>query len=290
MRRLAQTKFARITMMSCVLVLLGVARSADAQDWSGLYIGGAIGAAMHDKAGAERVGFDTNLDGGFDDTVRTAGGADAFAPGFCAGLAVGATAAGGCTDDESGIEGGGRVGYDWQMGRAVIGGLVDVSSTDVTDHVTAFSVTPAFYSFSRTLKYSTGFRGRAGVALNRLLLYGTGGALWARVGQRFTTSNMVNTFVAVNRDSEPDADGFASQSEWGYQGGAGAEWRLMPRLTVSGEYLWSSIDDRDSSVIRSQGPAPATNPFILVNAAGTNLRRTDRFEFQTVRAGLNVRF
>jgi outer membrane immunogenic protein len=44
------------------------------------------------------------------------------------------------------------------------------------------------------------------------------------------------------------------------------------------------------SIVRSQGPAPATNAFILVNASGTNFQRTERFEFHSVRIGLNVRF
>jgi len=35
---------------------------------------------------------------------------------------------------------------------------------------------------------------------------------------------------------------------------------------------------------------PATNPFILVNPAGTNMQRTDKFEFQAVRVGLSYRF
>ncbi len=42
--------------------------------------------------------------------------------------------------------------------------------------------------------------------------------------------------------------------------------------------------------MRSQGPAAATNPFILVNASGTDLQRTDRFEFQALRLGLSYRF
>lgn len=57
-----------------------------------------------------------------------------------------------------------------------------------------------------------------------------------------------------------------------------------------GEYLFTRLNDREESAIRVQGPAPATNPFILVNAGGTDLQRTDRFEFHVLRAGLNFRF
>ena len=281
----------RSTVVLCGLAcLLGMSASAIAQSWTGAYAGGALGGGFREGAGSERVGFDTNLDGLFTDTVRTAAGVDAFSPGFCGGLAVNAMAVAGCTDDDNGLDISGRAGYDWQFGRFVAGGLVDVSRTDVTDYVTAFSTTPAFYSFTRRLDYSAGFRGRAGIASGRLLVYGTGGAAWARIGQRFTTSNVVNTFVAINQDGDADDDGFVSEGAWGYQAGGGGEMRLAARLTLNAEYLFSSFDNREVSIVRSQGPAPATNAFILVNASGTNFQRTERFEFHSVRIGLNVRF
>ncbi len=65
--------------------------------------------------------------------------------------------------------------------------------------------------------------------------------------------------------------------------------RLGSRWTVIGEYLYSSFDDFDDGLVRSRGPAPATNPFILTNAAGTDLRRTDRFTMHSLRVGLTYR-
>jgi len=59
---------------------------------------------------------------------------------------------------------------------------------------------------------------------------------------------------------------------------------------VAGEYLFTSLDDRDESTIRTMGPAPATNPFILVNASGTDLQRSGKFEFQAARVGISYRF
>lgn len=270
---------------TCVVIVLASAGAATAQSWNGVYVGGFIGGAVQADDASETVGFDTNLDGTFTDTIRTAAGADAFSPGFCSGLAVNATAAGGCTDDENGIDVGGRVGYDWQAGRFVVGGLVELSRADVTDSVTAFSTTPAFYSFTRELRYVAGFRGRAGFGTDRVLVYGTFGPAWGSVEQTFTTSNAVNTFVAVNQD-----DDSGKESIWGYQAGAGVEFGLGARVSLFGEYLFTSLDNREQSTIRSQGPAPATNPFILVNAAGTELRRTDTFEMQVARVGVSYRF
>ncbi len=271
-----------------VLVVAGP-RVATAQDWTGFYAGGTIGGALQSEDDSERVGFDTNLDGTFGDIVRTAAGVDAFGPGFCGGLAVGPTAVAGCTDDEEGVDFGGRVGYDRQFGPLVLGALADVSRSDVTDSVTAFSVTPAFYSFTRKLNYVAGLRGRVGVGAGRVLLYGTGGAAVGDVEQRFTTSNGVNTFVPTD-DDMGDADAGDSEQVWGYQAGGGLEIKVAERWSLTGEYLFSSLDNRDDSAIRARGPAPATNPFILTNPGGTDFRRSEAFEFQTVRVGLSYRF
>jgi outer membrane immunogenic protein len=266
-------------------VSLALAGTAGAQTWQGPYAGAFIGGGFQRDAASETVGFDTNLDGTFSDTVRTAAGANAFSPGFCAGRPVSARAADGCSSDRKrGLDFGGYAGYDWQAGRLVAGGLVDVSRVDVTDSVTAFSTTPAFYSFTRTLNYVLGFRGRLGVGSRRLLVYGTGGAAWGSVEQGFTTSNAVNTFVAVKQDDAKN------QGALGYQAGAGVEARFGGRWSFLGEYLFTRLDNRDESTIRSQGPAPATNAFILVNPAGTDLQRTDQFDIQTTRISLRYRF
>ena len=256
--------------------------------WTGGYVGGSIGAGIPrvDFDAKETVLFDTNLDGTFSDTVRTAAGADAFSPGFCGGIAVGSLPSAGCMqeEDEDGNDFGGRAGYDWQMGGFVIGALVDISATnDIIDGVSAFSTTPAFYAFSRELTYVGGLRGRVGGGSNRVLVYGTGGAAWGGVDHQFTSSNGVNTFV-------PAKDEIRSEMAWGYQAGGGVEVRLGSHWSVTGEYLFTSLDDKEDGTVRSQGPAPATNPFILVNPAGTDLRREDRFEFETLRVGLSYRF
>jgi hypothetical protein len=63
---------------------------------------------------------------------------------------------------------------------------------------------------------------------------------------------------------------------------------ITAQLGVVGEL--SKPDITDSVSAFSTTPAPATNPFILSSAAGTELRRTDRFEYQSARVGLNIRF
>lgn len=250
-----------------------------AQTWTGPYLGGAIGGAMQPNADDRIVRFDKTLDGNFNDTILTAAGANAFGPGFCAGAAVSATPAGGCNSGDSAPDFGVRGGYDWQAGRFVVGAVGEVSWTDQAGSVSAFSTTPAFYTLTRELNWLGGFRGRAGYGAGRYLVYGTGGLARASVDHSFTTSNVVNTFMPGGSDGV-----------WGYQAGGGLEIRVAGRWSFGAEYLMTSLDDKDEFTVRVQGPAPATNAFILTNTAGTDLRRTDQFDFYSVRLTASYRF
>ena len=273
-------------LAAAVLMVIVSASGATAQTWQGFYIGGHIGGAIQMDDSDETVEFDTNLDGTFTDIVRTAAGVNAFTPGFCGGFATGATPASACTEDEDGFDFGGRAGYDWQRGGLMFGAVAELSRPDVIDGVSAFSTTPAFYGFERQLKSLLGLRARVGAGSERVVAYATGGYAWGWVDQFFSSSNTVNTFVAVNQDGE---DG-SKQGVSGYQAGGGVEFKFAERLSVMAEYMFTNLDDRDNSIIRAQGPAPATNPFILTNASGTDLRRTDAFQLHSVKVGLNVRF
>jgi outer membrane immunogenic protein len=264
---------------AALAVIIGAAQ-ASAQTWRGPYVGGSAGSVVAAGMASETITFDTNLDGTFGDTVRTAAGADAFSPGFCGGIARTVVPATGCVDDDRKMDYAGRAGYDWQRGALVFGGLVDVAMPNAIDGASAFSTTPAFYAFSREMRDVVGLRGRVGVGLGRTLIYATGGGASAKVWHGFTTSNAVNTFVPRTVNARA----------WGYQAGGGAEFRIAGPFSVTGEYLWMSIDDRDDATVRSQGPVPATNPFILVNPAGTDLQRSERFDVQSVRVGLGYRF
>jgi len=136
---------------------------------------------------------------------------------------VNATAAAACGSDEDGTDFGGRLGYDRQLGSFVLGAVVELSRSDITDSVTAFSITSAFYAFTRELKYVSGFHGRAGFGNDRILVYGTAGGAYGSVDQLFTTSNTVNTFVRSGDSSDDGDDEGSSQGVWGYQADGGLE-------------------------------------------------------------------
>lgn len=275
---------------SLSLLMAGVAAPALAQtapstapDWSGPYIGIYLGGVENHEQSGESLVFDRNLDGTFGETVTTAAGADAFAPGFCQGGALTPEAAAGCDVDDTGVEGALRVGYDWQFGPFVAGVLAEWSAVNVSDTVTGFSSTPANYVFTRELNDMAALRARVGFATGPALIYVTGGAAYGGIENRFRTTNTANSFVV--QENEDDADG--------WQLGGGLEWRLAPNLSVTGEYLYTSLTPGDY-VVRAgnSGTTPATNPFILApNTAGTDITRSnDEMELHAFRVGMNVRF
>ncbi len=271
-------------------VLMSGAGAAAAQDWSGPYIGLTIGGAVTDDDEDERVVFDTNLNGTFDDTVNTSGGVNAFGPttanpgGFCGGKALANNFASGCLDDDNlGGDFSARVGYDMQSGAWVYGAVIEAASVDVEDFATAFSITPAAYQFNRQIDdvmYAA--RLRVGRSFGRSLVYATGGAAMAKVTDTFFTTNTANSFAPLT--SEDDATG--------YQLGFGGEMWVSDRVTLGAEYLYTSLDAGDGLTVRTgPGTAPATNPFLIANAAGTDQRReSDEIAFHGFRLTLAARF
>ena len=257
-----------------------IAQAAD--DWSGFHVQGLIGNAGDTDDNGDSIRFDTNLDGGFGDTVNTSAGANAFSPGFCDGAAVDRTPAAGCASNGSDQDAGVRVGYDWQSGDWVYGVLAEYAQPEVVDAVSAFSTTPARYTMLREIDDTFALRGRLGMTLgdgDRGLLYGTAGWVRASITNSFSTSNTANTF---SNSGDSDADGV--------QIGFGYEHRFGEQFTIGLEYLMTSLNDEDYRV-RAAGPAAATNPFLLTNPNGTDFARSDDdFDFDTLRLTVGFRF
>ena len=77
--------------------------------------------------------------------------------------------------DPSGVAGGGQIGYNWQSGQFVFGAEADIQASAADD-------TFAPYKFSNPW-FGT-LRGRAGFAINNILLYGTFGSRLRRPQER----------------------------------------------------------------------------------------------------------
>lgn len=279
--------------ISTALLLAGVAAPATAQswmpnwdarpNWTGGYVGIYGGATMTNDQDDERLGFDRNLDGRFGDTVTTATGADAFSPGSCGGAPNGNVPTAGCDDDADGAFGGFRAGYDFQLGSFVVGAQVEYAGVvGAEDSVTSYSTTPASYTFSRNLEDLAAVRARIGYAYGPALIYGTGGFASGEIANRFYSSNTQNSFTATERSAQAD----------GYQAGGGVEYMLAPNLSVTGEYIYTSLEPEDFTVRVGRGVAAANNPFVLTpNTTGTDIIRSNgRFGLHAVQIGMNYRF
>lgn len=265
-----------------VLPTAAMAQDGAEKPFDGFYIGASGGYDVQPNDVGSQISFDRNLDGTFGDTVLTSGGANAFSPGFCNGRANGSGAVDrSCANDRDGWSYYGRVGYDRQMGPLVIGLVGEFGKTEITDSVSAFSTTPASYTFTRSIDWEASGRGRVGLAARSTLFYGTGGVGYARVKNRFTTTNTANAFTD---------NGNANRV--GFIVGGGIEQKISRHLSFGLEYSYHSYGDDGYRVRATQGTAAATNPFVLPpNTAGTDFRRTDdNFRWHSLRATLGFRF
>lgn len=266
-------------MLSMLPAAPAFAQADGAQSWTGPYVGGRLGYAFQRNDKNETVLFDTDLNGSFGDTVTTGTGANAFSPGFCGGATFSRMPSGDCGGDKDGTDWSVQAGFDYQMGPIVVGLVGDYGRTYIDDSVSAFSTTPAFYTLTRELRDNASLRARAGFASGDTLVYGTGGIAWGKIRDSFATSNTANQFTNRGKD---DA--------WGYRVGGGIEQRLGGGFSIGAQYLYTSLKDEDFRV-RAGGPAPAGNPFLRVNASGTDFARSgDRFNYHSAQVAVNFRF
>lgn len=251
--------------LAATLLAAGPALAQDDPSWTGLYAGGQIGYGFQPGDGGETIQFDTGLDGSFGDNVNTAGGANAFSPGFCGGSAEGPTPGDGCRGDRDSFEYGAHAGFDYETAGGLVVGIVgDYSRSRQRDSVSAFSTTPARYTMTRRLRDVFSLRARAGVATGSTLVYGTGGVVRGSIRNSFSTSNTANSFT-----------GNGNEKGWGYALGGGVEQRLGANVSIGLQYLYRSIDAGDYVVRAGPGTAGLTNPFRIVNPAGTDFKRSD---------------
>lgn len=255
--------------------------------FDGPYISIVGDYSMQENDSDETLIFDTDRDGNYNDTVRTAPptSADAFSPGFCGGFAVGSRPGDTCTNDDDDFGAYGRIGLDQRYGNFVVGGLIEGGKSWASDSVTGFSTTPASYTLTREIDYEGAARLRAGYTPGGgALFYVTGGGAYARLDNRFDTTNGFNSFSDNGKTNG-----------WGWQAGGGAEVMLTDGLSLGVEYLYTSLKDDDFVVAvgpnaDTTDPRNATNPF-LINGGGTNITRGDEdFDRHAVRLTTSFRF
>ena len=149
--------------------------------------------------------------------------------------------------DQAGALGTIFAGYNWQVGRTVLGVEADIG----TGNLKSSTATP-FGTFSSELQTMGSVRARAGLLLTpALLLYGTGGFAWA------------------NYDLGLDTGAHTSQTFTGYQLGVGSELMLTNNVTMRLEYLYTDLG-RD--VITAGGLTNGYNPDFHTVRAGVAIK------------------
>jgi outer membrane immunogenic protein len=210
----------------------------------GFYIGGHVGGAFHDWTWQDR-----------DDWT---GEADRDLPNFVSGT-------------DNAVAGGVQGGFNWQRGCTVLGFEADWSWTDLGSSklFTDGDSPPETLTVSSNIDGFGTLRTRAGIVVDSLLLYVTGGLAFADIERRAT-------LFALPSDTETFT---FSDTRLGLAAGVGAEWAFSDHISLKSEALWLRFDEDSQTRLCNIGSC--TND-------------PKRFDLQddvfTARIGLNFRF
>ncbi len=126
------------------------------------------------------------------------------------------------TLDARGFSGGILAGYNWQIGRMVVGVETDLSRLNYSG-----SASNGFDRYKMDIDTIGTFRGRLGVLMSpSLLVYATGGFAWARSEIGLETGERNRELLK------------------GWQAGLGTELMLNPKWTMRLEYLYTDLGDK----------------------------------------------
>jgi outer membrane immunogenic protein len=208
----------------------------------GFYIGGHVGTAFHDWEWNDL---------------------DAFAKDFERDLPSSVSST------DSGFIGGLQAGFNWQRGCTVFGLEADWSWAGLDD---AELHTDSGFERLRVSSNIDGFgtlRTRAGVVVDSLLLYVTGGLAFADIERRLTVEDL---------DANPSETFSSGDTRFGLAAGFGAEWALTDFISLKSEALWLRFEE-DSITHTSRVLDP-----------GDTFRFDHQDDVFTARVGVNFKF
>jgi outer membrane immunogenic protein len=163
--------------------------------WTGIYIGGQVGYAW----GSDPI-----------DEVDTVFDHNAF-----------------FNDKPNGVIGGAHLGYNLQIGQWVAGLEGSVDGTSL--HGTRTSAGPLVVTMSTRPDVQGSIRGRVGVAFDRVLIYGTGGAAFSGI-----TNNYSLGFPFFLSESD-------TKTRTGWTVGGGLEYAVTNNWSIRAEYRYSDF-------------------------------------------------
>lgn len=218
-----QTLFAAVATTTLAVAAPAMAQGED--NWSGFYVGGALGGAWGDTSTAT--------------SATPGGGPIVIPPADLARIA----ADGADSDNPSGFTGGLESGYNYVSGSWLFGLETDYSAFDVSQSksntfTSGLLIAPPL-QLTVTQEISTDWlwtlRGRVGYVSGPWMVYGTGGLAASKVQYDIGFSN--------TRTPPETASQSFSDTKTGWTVGFGGAYALTPNWSMKGEYLYTDLGD-----------------------------------------------
>ncbi|HET7885121.1 MAG TPA: outer membrane protein [Bradyrhizobium sp.] len=228
-------------------------------NWTGFYVGGNVGY------GWGRSNLDTVLDPTSSWSIE----GTAFQNQF--------VALSNQRLNPAGVLGGVQAGYNWQVGAAVLGVEGDINGSDIGKRsIFTGANPPTVRTFNESIRndWFATFRGRAGYAVDRTLLYVTGGLAVGGVKGSWDLSS-TNGYTKTAADNS---------TRVGWTVGAGIEHAFAPNWTVKLEYLYTDLGSINYTSTYVPGSTFAPPNFNYIEHLSQD------FAFHTVRVGVNYKF
>jgi outer membrane immunogenic protein len=185
--------------------------------------------------------------------------------------------------DEEGAFGGGQAGYNYQLGRLVLGFEADVQASDIigkskTSFASQLPLAAAYdYAASKEADWFGTARARLGwLPSDSTLIYATGGVAFGKVAYNahyiFTDPGCCTGSFGLAK---------ASETATGFVVGGGLEQKLSGNWSIKAEYQYVDLGSRS-----------ATGALFFATGAPSGETFKTRYEsdFHTVRVGLNYAF
>jgi outer membrane immunogenic protein len=235
-----------------------------APTWGGFYVGGNIGYGW---------GGDTNPLVSYSDTSTVAPFQLALQQIFSEGVTKFSSL------NPSGVIGGVQVGYNFQSGPWVLGGVADFqfSGMRATLNSTPFlpvSGTPINQSLTADIHWLSTVRARFGYAAQNWLFYGTGGLAVGEVASAISQGIRIIGFDAMS--------GSLTETRTGYAAGAGVEYAISRQWSIGAEYLYFNLGRSTVTAL--------PNAAMAVGAPLAVMTASQQFNGQIARATVNFHF
>ena len=231
-------------------------RAAEVFNWTGFYVGGNVGGAWENESGTSNF-FSSSAPAAQANTPQSN------------------------SLRNTAVIGGVHAGYNWQMTRWVFGVEADWDWTHTkngfcrqTDNLSAACTDNGrgFLILNGKADWLDSARGRLGYTWDRFMIYGTGGAAWAKFDSSINTNCLV-AGCGSNTVGQNTTANF-SDTKSGWVAGGGVEAMLDTDWIARAEYLHYDLGSVTNTLAGDQ--------------QSTTWSRA--FRYETVRVGLSYKF